>query len=232
MSRGIRMKSASRASFREWLIACTAGELLGFGAAAVWAFIAFRIFGADPVSWAARVGVLALMVLAGVFEGTVLGLFQWMALRRTFATLEGRAWIGATIAVAALGWFAGMLPSTFATPHDTGAGSNWEPPLALILAGAAVFGAIAGAVFGFAQWIVLRHHALNARKWITANALGWAVGLPWSYLAGSIGDVTRSVPWTIGIGIVAGALMGASVALATGRALVGMISLTPTSVGR
>ena len=208
-----------RVSLRQWVVACSAGELLGFGAAALWAFAAFRLSGMDPVSPGARVGVLALMVLAGVMEGAVLGALQWSALRRGFRRLRARSWIGATVAVAALGWFLGMLPSTLMPPAPVAPEPAWEPPLVVVLAAAAVFGAIAGAAFGLAQWLVLRRHAYDARRWIFANALGWATGLPWSFLAGTLGDLSESVPRAVVLGALAGTLMGASVALVTGHAL-------------
>ena len=59
--------------FSTWLIACSAGEFVGFGAAAVWAFVAFASFGVDPPTIGGRLGVLGLMVLAGLCEGAVLG---------------------------------------------------------------------------------------------------------------------------------------------------------------
>jgi hypothetical protein len=168
--------------------------------------------------------VLTLMVLAGVFEGAVLGGLQWLVLRRAFATLRARSWLGATIAVAAAGWFVGMLPSTLMQPAAT-SDSPWEPPLLVVLAGAVVFGAMAGAIFGFAQWLVLRRHATNARQWIAANSIGWAIGLPWSFLAGSVADISISVTRAVVIAIIAGGLMGASVAVPTGFALKRMTAL-------
>jgi hypothetical protein len=211
--------------FGRWFVACTAGELLGFGAAALWAWLAFLLVGADPMAWSGRIATLGLMVCAGVVEGAVLGLFQWSALRTTFPKLRARSWLTATIAVAALGWLLGMLPSTLMGSASSGE-AYAEPALAVILAGAAVFGALAGAAFGLAQWLVLRRHAHDARRWIWANSLGWALGLPWSYLAGSTISVSDSLLVAIIVGSIAGALMGASVALVTGRALARIRPLT------
>ena len=115
-----------------------------------------------------------------------------------------------------------MLPSTFLTgPSDTNPGGTaWEPPVAVVLSGAAVFGGIAGAAFGWAQWRVLRLHADHAYLWIWTNAIGSAIGLPWElYLAGSLADVSRSVASMVVVGAIAGALMGLSVAVPTGLAL-------------
>ena len=42
--------------------------------------------------------------------------------------------------------------------------------------------------------------------------------MPWSFLAGSLGDVRESIARTTAIAVVGRALMGASVAIATGQA--------------
>jgi len=76
--------------------------------------------------WIGFAGVL--MVLAGAFEGTVLGILQWPALTRAFKALPARDWISATIAIAATGWLVGMLPSTLMQPTAAGSNSVWEPP--------------------------------------------------------------------------------------------------------
>jgi uncharacterized integral membrane protein len=209
----------TRMSLRSWIAACTAGEILGFGAAALWAFLALTLFGMDPVSPGARAGFLGLMVVAGLFEGLVLGSLQWLVLRRRFRRLRALHWTGATAAMAALGWFLGMLPQALREPAAAGAGAAWEPPAVLILAGAAGFGAVIGAAFGLAQWLVLRRHARGAARWIPANALGWAMGLPWAFVAGNLGDLTASVPLAVALSALAGLLMGLSVAVVTGLAL-------------
>jgi hypothetical protein len=207
--------------FATWLIACSTGEFVGFGAAAFWAFVAFAALGVDPPTIEARLGVLGLMVLAGLCEGAALGYLQWGALRRTYLSLRRFDWMRATMIIAAAGWFLGMLPSTLLTgPADSDVGAAvWEPAMSLVLSGAALFGGIAGAAFGWAQWRVLRFHADQAYLWIYANAIGWAIGLPWSYLAGGLADVSSSVARMLLVGATAGALMGLSVAVPTGLAL-------------
>ena len=110
--------------------------------------------------------------------------------------------------------------------RNAGASAPVEPPLWLVLPGAALFGGLAGALFGWAQWLVLRRHAQPAQGWITANAAGWALGLPWSYLAGSLADVSSTPAVAVLYGVLAGALMGLSVALATARALTQLEPLT------
>ena len=58
--------------------------------------------------------------------------------------------------------------------------------IVVVLAFAVALGAGAGALFGLAQGWVLRGHAPRWRLWIAANAVGWAVGLPFTYLAGGL----------------------------------------------
>jgi hypothetical protein len=65
--------------------------------------------------------------------------------------------------MAALGWFFGMLPPTLSGPASAGGGAARDPPMVLILAGAAGFGAVIGAAFGFVQWFVLRRHVRQGR---------------------------------------------------------------------
>jgi hypothetical protein len=207
----------ARFSWARWLAACTLGELVGFGAAALFALGALTTVGLDPVTPFERAGLVAWMALAGVFEGAVLGTMQWLALRRIFPRLSARGFVGATVTVAALGWTLGMLPAALAPP-DSSAGPA-EPSFFFVIAASVVFGAMAGALFGFAQWLAVRSHARSASRWIGANALGWALGLPWSFAAGALGDLGVSVPLAVAIAVAGGALMGASVAVATGLAL-------------
>jgi hypothetical protein len=214
----------TRAWFLRWLLGCTVGELLGFACAALWAWAAYLLFGADPSSVGARAAVLALMVLAGVTEGAVLGALQWRVLREVFPTLSAARFVGATIGVAALGWFFGMLPSTLSAPAPQAAAG--EPPLWVVLGAAAMLGALAGALFGWAQGRALRAHVSTVRPWVIGNALGWMLGLPFSFVAASVVDVGRSVSLAVLAGGAGGALMGASVALMTGRAALTMRAQT------
>src|SRR5687768_10908075 len=67
-----------------WTLATAAGEFFGFaipalaGAAAVWLALG-------------QIAMSGLLVAAGLGEGAVLGLAQWLALRRSIPDLHGRA---------------------------------------------------------------------------------------------------------------------------------------------
>jgi NhaP-type Na+/H+ or K+/H+ antiporter len=43
---------------------------------------------------------------------------------------------------------------------------------------AALLGAVAGPVLGVGQWWVLRRHVAHAWRWIPAQSLAWAAGMP------------------------------------------------------
>ena len=209
----------SRRLLIPWLLACGLGELLGLAVAALAMFLDLRA--GEPRDLGARLLVLGGMLGAGALEGAITGTLQWLVLRRAFRGLDGRAWVGATALVAVLGWAAGRSVPLFVA-GDGGAAAT-EPPAAAILAFAAALGAGAGALFGLAQGWVLRGHARRWPAWIAANAIGWALGLPLTYLAGSL--ETQSAVLVGLAGGAAGLAMGLLVALATGVALLRMTAL-------
>jgi hypothetical protein len=84
-------------------------------------------------------------------------------------------------------------------------------------------GLLFGAAFGVAQGPLLR--GLDERavvRWSVANALGWAVGLVWLFVAASIPDDGWPTGLIIVLAAAAGALAGLSVGAITGAALVRM----------
>lgn len=211
--------STERNLFGRWLVSCAAGELLGIGVAAGVGY-SLNVTVGEPDTAAKKALVLAAMVLAGVLEGSAIGTFQWRVLRHRFPRITARAWVGATVAIAVLGWFFGMLPSTLSAGQAEPITSATEPSLGFILLMSALMGAGAGAAFGFFQWWVLRHHAERAGRWILANLVGWGLGMPWICLAASLPTENTGVPLVVLMGAVAGSLTGLSVALATGVVLV------------
>ena len=149
--------------YRRWVVATTCGELAGFAIPA--------IVGATAAS--ADVGqsaLMALLVVAGVGEGTVLGWAQSRMLRRELPELRTGDWIRATAAGAAVAWSIGMLPSTFSRQFL----ELW-PPLLVVLG--VLAGVVLLATIGSAQWLVLRRHVDRSGSWVVANALAWVAGL-------------------------------------------------------
>lgn len=87
-------------------------------------------------------------------------------------------------------------------------------PLGVVLF-ASLFGAVAGALFGGLQARVLSAHVRRVGAWVLGSAAGWAVGLPFAYVAGSLGPTDLSVWQALGLGAGAASCMGASVAIGT-----------------
>ena len=173
------MKQVSNTSlWLRWVIANAWGEALGLSAVLL---IGFGVLGprlegmagAGPALLAIGAGMLL-----GIWEGTVLGVAQGATLRRRLTKLSLRTWVIATVAGAVVAWGLGMLPSTLMSADQSSGSSPAEMPEALTYLLAAVMGAVAGVVLSLAQWIVLRRHVDRAGRWLPANALAWALGMP------------------------------------------------------
>lgn len=204
-----------RPPLSSWLRAVTTGELLGFTSTAAIAFLALRTCG-HPETVRGRVIALLIMVLAGTLEGASIGFFQWRALQRWLPDLSALRFVGATIAVAATGWLVGMsvplMMSLTGTHAAEPAAKIAEPSGILIAALAMGFGAIAGALFGAAQARALSSHVRSIRAWVVANVAGWALGLPFSYLAGSVGSEGMAWWQALGLSAAAAVCMGLCIA--------------------
>jgi hypothetical protein len=204
-----------------WVVANAAGELFGLGPVAFVGILAVRVL-AEGGGMEAVVG-LVLFTLLGAFEGAVVGLAQWLLLRRRLPNLGRRSWVLATVAGAIAAWFLGMLPGT-AMSLAGSAGS--EPP---DLDGAGVFimaagtGLVLGAVLAVPQWRVLRRFVRGAGWWVPANAVAWAAAMPPVFLAAGMPlpqDALAPLLATLAA-IVAGA--GALVGAIHGAVLTGLL---------
>ena len=89
----MRTELDTRDLWQSWFRWTTAGEFAGFLA---------------PALAGALTSSPQLLVLAGVAEGTVLGVAQAVVLRRVDRTLNGRHWIGATALAAGFAWTIAM----------------------------------------------------------------------------------------------------------------------------
>ncbi len=195
-----------RRLFAKWVLACSVGEVFGFGLAA-WT-VALLLVGGTPDAFGQRLSILVVVLSVGALEGTMLGALQWSVLRRVAPTLSGNAWVGVTAVMALLGWLGGMLVPLF------GAGTYdlpVRPPSALLVLGfAALFGVAAGALIGLAQGLVLRPHVARWTSWIWTNALGWGLGLPFTFLS------ARTAPQTPLDAAVSGAWAGLAMGVCVG----------------
>lgn len=187
----------------QWTVMVTLGESVGF--------VLPAIVGATTAGL--PIGP-ALLVAAGVVEGTVLGLAQWSVLRGVVPGLRGGAWVAATAAAAAIAYALGLIPSLTAEVWQT-----WPPAVAVAAGG--VVGVLLLLSIGVAQWFVLRRHEPRARSWVWWTAVAWLAGLgvfllvatPLWYPGQPLADV-------IAVGAAAGVAMAATVAGITGAAVV------------
>lgn len=206
--------------WKRWTLNCSAGELVGIACAGAIAFTVNSII-REPQNISSKIIILLSMMFAGFIEGAILSLFQWKVLVTKFHDLPKKEWMFYTILVGVLGWFLGMLPSLFFMPAESeiSEGVDFSNPyiFALLSIGS---GLILGAIFGLFQWFSLKKYAQKAYKWITANALGWGLGLGWIYLFASIPTEESSMTFIITMGIAGGILAGFSVGAITGIFLI------------
>ena len=199
--------------YRRWIVACTAGELVGIGVATSAALAINALIG-EPRSLGSRLLTLATFAAVGAVEGTALAGFQWRVLRTRLPRLRAAEWIGVTVVLAVAGWMVGMTPSLFMSHEPTAA--QEEPGLMLVLLMAVMAGAGAGLCFGAAQWFILRRHAERAERWIWIHVPAWALALTAIFLGASLPTAEWSA-WSIALtGAAGGVLGGVLLGLVTG----------------
>jgi hypothetical protein len=159
--------------------------------------------------------VFAPLVVAGAFEGAILGLTQASVLRRWIDGLSRRHWVVATAVAASSAWALGLSLAFVAGRSDSVA-------LLALLSGVVV--PLILCSIGGAQWLVLRRHLPRAGWWIVANACAWLAALP--LCIGVISAVPSGAPAAavIAAALMGGALMGLTLAAITGMALVRILS--------
>jgi len=137
-------------------------------------------------------GSLAAVLLGTLLEGVVIGAAQAGVVRTRLVALRRRDWVLATAAGAGLAWALGMVPSTILalSPSESGGAPPPEPGAMVQYMLASVLGVVAGPILGLAQWTVLRRHVSHASRWLWANALAWAIGMPLIFFG------MDHVPWT------------------------------------
>ena len=203
-----------------WVVLCAAAEYLGIAAAALSFGVVAYTFG-EPQAFSAKLGIWLLSAAAGVPEGFVLATLQSYGIRQFFGIAHDRATLVVrTVAAAVAGWATGTFVPVF-LPFETpaAAGPQQEPPLIATIAFAAVFGVLAGALFGWLQSAAFAGRTLR-RRWILANTLGWMVGLPAIYVFAQFGGDFQSWAARIALWATGGLLAGASIGIATGLPLV------------
>jgi hypothetical protein len=218
------MKSGdARGFWLRWVAANALAEMIGLGVAGA---VGISAVAGQPVTVGRALLSVLPAVLAGAFEGLVVGWAQWSVLRPALLGVRAPAWIGATVLGAVVAWCLGMLPSTIMSltpqPATAPAGpSPFEGPLVYPLAMG--MGAVLGVVLGLPQWAVLRRWAPRGWRWIAANSAAWALGMPIIFLVA--GGLPQALPVAAIVAIVLAtlALAGAVVGAVNGAVLVRML---------
>jgi hypothetical protein len=187
---------------RAWVLGCAAGEAGGIALVGAAYGAVSRGLLSDPA-----------IVAAGAWEGLCLGTAQALILRRL--GVAALPWIAATVAAATLG-YAGSLAFTPGGP-DTGPPPP-DPPVWLLVGGAAGIGAGLGVLMGLAQGLTARG-VLSLGRWVLANAMGWmpamvAIFLPATWIA-----PTATLAEVALVGVLSGAMAGLCLGLVTATAL-------------
>jgi len=200
-----------------WVAANAVAELVGLGGTGAIGYAYYRYAG-EPAGVGAVLAAFVVAVSSGAVEATFVGLAQHWAMGPWLPALRVRRWWSATLWGALAAYVLGWMPSTvlsLGAASETAQTPVAEPPLWAVLLAAAGLGLAAGAVLAFAQALELRRHVAHAWRWIPANMLAWAVGMPAVFLGMDL--VFREQPvWQ-------SALLVAATLLATG-AVVGVIN--------
>lgn len=190
--------------FRDWFLALTIGEVLGFVAPAVAGVALATAQVAD--GWM----VLGL-TLAGMVEGLAIGTFGARVLGRHLPGFDRRGWITATTLAAGFAWFVGMGGSALLRTVDAPV-----PVLFMLIVPAWVAGLLS---MGWAQWLVMRRVVRRSSRWIWVSAGAWLVGVAIPVVALSLAPNGWSPAAHVAVGVLAATAMGATVAALTGRTL-------------
>jgi hypothetical protein len=205
---GLRMQQRVRSTlWPRWILANSIGELVGLGS--TFALGAGLLSGLSEATGSGpALLTAALMTATGALEGVIVGVAQWSVLHAAVPTISRRAWVVATIIGGVVAWGAGSIPMTLASLSADGGGAPvQEPPQWLVLLLACGLGLVAGAILSVAQWIALRIHVSRAWRWLPANAIAWAVGMPLIFAGIDLAQKTHAI--TVGV-----LVMAATIALA------------------
>ena len=208
------MDPSSSQIYWRWALVCTAGELIGFGGIPVLAGYA-TVASTEPLEPGVRAVMIYLVSVAGgLAEGAVLAGFQVLVLRRYLPRLNAGRWIRLTAVAAGLAWMLGMLAPTLDDLIGLSTTAQliiWIPSSVLILLS-----------IGTAQSLVLADVVQNPTSWIVANAVGWLLGLIWTFVLPALLPENSPPSTWVTTFVIAGILMGLTVGLVTGYALINL----------
>ena len=147
-------------------------------------------------------------LISGAVLGATTGLAQWLLLRRrTPVTIT---WVGASIVGGMLGMALGMTLAESPAPPTTELRDAVRGAAAPLIPWTVVWqtsleGALFGIGMGLAQWRILRQFARSAGWWITANGIGWMVGLG---IGAALAPLITSLGALLVTGLLAAAITG------------------------
>lgn len=179
-----------------WVVAVTLAETLGYFAPACVGVIATARHLSEPVQ-------ASLVVAAGFVEGFLLGSGQALVLPFPIGKLRYALFtsIGAGIV-----WASVMAMTTMF-------GRGLSPVLMVLLG--LVVGVIGLFAIGTMQWLVLRHYAPKAGRWIFWTAFAWVLALPLSFTPAPFVDETTPLAPNLVLWSCGGLLMALVMALVT-----------------
>ena len=159
--------------WRWWVLASTAGSLVGFAVGSIVIFFGFGVAAlaglaggtGDVVMVVAGIGAV---VVAGAAVGAAVGMTQWLVLWRQVSQPGG--WILASI----VGFTVGFI--VLAAVYSFGLLVMGPDVAASVGTPGAVIGAVAGASVGITQWLFLRLEVSRAGWWVITSAAGFAMG--------------------------------------------------------
>lgn len=214
------MSNTQSSLYRRWVFAFTAGELLGFGGIPVaGGLLSFWLTRGLDDNVRAML-IYAVAVIGGLGEGMVLGWFQSRVLQEAINGFDARRWILFTSFAAAFAWGLGMLAPTLDDLFGLSRFEQlivWVPGTVLILFS-----------IGTAQALALRGLVKSPQQWIWANALGWLLGLPWTFVLPALLPESAPVAAWVGVFVIAAVLMGATVGAVTGWSVLRMQTQVPS----
>ncbi len=178
--------------YGRWILANGWAEAAGLGTTFVIGSSVGPLLEQTPSVPVILSGALEAVLLGTLLEGVLIGVAQEGVLRSRLVELRRRFWLSATAVGVGLAWLMVIVPSTIMAliPSESGGSPPSEPSAIGQVTLAAVLGVVAGPILGLAQWTVLRRHVSHASRWLWANALAWAIGMPLIFLG------MDYVPWT------------------------------------
>ena len=192
----IEVRTATQAKFLpQWILA----SLSGF---ALVVFIGGGIFqGLDINQYA-----------VGGAAGTLMGLLQWLVLRRHMPSIADFKWVWLTTISWIVGFSVGFFVGESVPSHSYLAGFS----------GGSTGGFVGGALAGLLQWrFIFRDRIPFSAWWVTVSTIGWGLGFAVGYSLLLGGILESGVSYQVGIvmSLFVGPLIGIIAGVMTGIAL-------------